>query len=52
MNQNPILLSGRPDAACNAVMGAAVAIGGPIIHGYNPLIPTCCSHCSGEVKLV
>ncbi|XP_063227348.1 golgin-45 [Bacillus rossius redtenbacheri] len=36
----------RSDAACSAILGAAVAVGG---HG---LPASCCPHCSGEVKLV
>lgn len=43
----PLLLS---DAACSAVMGAAVAVGGQML--IRPSIPVCCGHCSGEIKLV
>lgn len=49
--QQPItaLLSGGPDAACNAVMGAALALGGSHMFPQNPKF-VCCAHCSGEVK--
>lgn len=46
-NPMPLLLS---DAACSAVMGAAVAVGGQML--LRPTIPVCCGHCSGEIKLV
>lgn len=46
-NPTPLLLS---DAACSAVMGAAVAVGGQML--LRPSIPACCGHCSGEIKLV
>jgi hypothetical protein len=46
-NPMPLLLS---DAACNAVMGAAVAVGGQML--IRPSIPACCGHCSGEMKLI
>ncbi|KAK3924495.1 Golgin-45, partial [Frankliniella fusca] len=47
--QQPItaLLSGGPDAACNAVMGAALALGGSQLFPQNPNL-ACCAHCSGE----
>lgn len=49
--QQPVtaLLSGGPDAACNAVMGAAMALGGSQMFPQTPRF-TCCAHCSGEVK--
>ncbi|XP_021918384.1 golgin-45 isoform X3 [Zootermopsis nevadensis] len=46
-NPMPLLLS---DAACSAVMGAAVAVSGHML--VRPSIPACCGHCSGEIKLV
>lgn len=46
-NNNLTLLSGKAEAACNAVMGAAVALGGV---GISPM--SCCAHCSGEIKQV
>ena len=56
MNPN-LLMSGRQDAACSAVMGAAVAVGGRMFlpHGSGSLDLTnmaCCPHCSGDVKQV
>lgn len=49
--QQPItaLLAGGPDAACNAVMGAAMALGGSQLFPQTPRF-ACCAHCSGEVK--
>lgn len=49
--QQPVsaLLAGGPDAACNAVMGAALALGGTQLFPHTPNF-SCCSHCSGEVK--
>lgn len=53
-----LLMSGRQDAACSAVMGAAVAVGGrmflPASSGTCAGVPgiACCSHCSGDVKQV
>ncbi|XP_033215360.1 golgin-45 [Belonocnema kinseyi] len=49
-----LLMSGRQDAACSAVMGAAVALGGQMFlpHSSTPTNIACCSHCSGEVKQV
>ncbi|XP_049801535.1 golgin-45 [Schistocerca nitens] len=52
LNPNPLLLSGHPDAACSAVMGAAVAVGGHLLMGPNTVVPGSCSHCSGETKFV
>lgn len=56
MNPN-LLMSGRQDAACSAVMGAAVAVGGrmflpPGSSSANLANMACCPHCSGEVKQV
>lgn len=49
-----LLMSGRQDAACSAVMGAAVALGGQMFlpHSSTPPNIACCFHCSGEVKQV
>lgn len=44
-----LLMSGRQDVACSAVMGAAVAIGGQIFLPRSDSNITCCPHCSGEV---
>ncbi|XP_006620634.1 golgin-45 [Apis dorsata] len=47
-----LLMSGRQDVACSAVMGAAVAIGGQIFLPRNDSNITCCPHCSGEIKQI
>lgn len=47
-----LLMSGRQDAACSAVMGAAVAIGGQIFVPREGSNFTCCPHCNGEVKQI
>lgn len=47
-----LLMSGRQDAACSAVMGAAVAIGGPIFVPREGSNFSCCPHCSGEMKQI
>ncbi|XP_001607286.1 golgin-45 isoform X1 [Nasonia vitripennis] len=52
-----LLMSGRQDAACSAVMGAAVAVGGRMFlpsgsSSANLANMACCPHCSGEVKQV
>ncbi|KAK2587746.1 hypothetical protein KPH14_003854 [Odynerus spinipes] len=47
-----LLMSGRQDAACSAVMGAAVAIGGQIFVPREGSSFSCCPHCSGEVKQI
>jgi len=46
-NPMPLLLS---DAACSAVVGAAVAVGGQML--IRSPLPACCGHCSGEIKLI
>ncbi|XP_051167586.1 golgin-45 isoform X2 [Leptopilina boulardi] len=53
MNPN-LLMSGRQDVACSAVMGAAVALRGQIFLPKNTNLSNmaCCSHCSGEIKQV
>ncbi|KAI4497420.1 hypothetical protein M0802_007431 [Mischocyttarus mexicanus] len=47
-----LLMSGRQDAACSAVMGAAVAIGGQIFIPREVSNINCCPNCSGEVKQI
>lgn len=47
-----LLMSGRQDVACSAVMGAAVAIGGQIFLPRSDPNIACCPHCSGEIKQV
>ncbi|KAL0275328.1 UNVERIFIED_CONTAM: hypothetical protein PYX00_003211 [Menopon gallinae] len=51
---NPHLLHliGEPDAACSAVVGAAVALSGQLYLQSNPPRIECCPQCSGEIKLV
>uniref|UniRef100_A0A1B6DZD2 Golgin-45 n=1 Tax=Clastoptera arizonana TaxID=38151 RepID=A0A1B6DZD2_9HEMI len=46
--KHPLPLLGRDDSAYSAVMGAAVALGAS--HLFPTPAPTCCAHCSGEVK--
>lgn len=46
-----LLVSGRQDVACSAVMGAAVAISGQIFLPRCDSNITCC-HCSGEIKQI
>lgn len=45
-------LIGEPDAACNAVVGAAVALSGQLYLQSHPPNISCCPQCSGEIKLV
>lgn len=47
-----LLVSGRQDVACSAVMGAAVAIGGQMFLPRGDSNITCCPHCSGEIKQI
>lgn len=47
-----LLMSGRQDAACSAVMGAAFAIGGQIFIPRETSNISCCPNCSGEVKQI
>ncbi|XP_012283488.1 golgin-45 [Orussus abietinus] len=49
-----LLMSGRQDAACSAVMGAAVALGGQLFLPPRNcrLGMSSCSHCSGEIKQI
>lgn len=48
-----ILMSGRQEAACSAVMGAAVALGGKQFSSQRKMSNVaCCQHCSGEIKQV
>lgn len=52
MNPHSLHLVGDPDAACNAVVGAAFALSGQMYLKNHPPNITCCSQCSGEIKLV
>lgn len=50
-----LLMSGRQDAACSAVMGAAVAVGGQMflpMNSNNLANMACCPHCNGDVKQI
>ncbi|KAJ8667141.1 hypothetical protein QAD02_008803 [Eretmocerus hayati] len=53
-----VLMSGRQDAACSAVMGAAVAVGGHMFlppgstSSASAMNMACCPHCSGDVKQI
>lgn len=47
-----LLMSGRQDAACSAVMGAAFAIGGQIFIPREPSNISCCPNCSGEINQI
>ncbi|KAK0174135.1 hypothetical protein PV328_007244 [Microctonus aethiopoides] len=51
MNPN-VMMSGRQDAACSAVMGAAFAVSGKtcVPSFITDTGMSCCPHCSGEVK--
>ncbi|XP_039276273.1 golgin-45 [Nilaparvata lugens] len=44
---HPLAIVGQPDAACNAVVGAAMALGSIKLSAP---APACCAHCSGQVK--
>lgn len=48
--KNPVVVADKPDI-CNAVMGAAVAVGGGQMFLQHPeKHATCCAHCKGEIK--
>lgn len=51
-NPHRLQLIGEPDAACNAVVGAAVALSGQLYLQSHPPNIACCPQCSGEIKLV
>ncbi|GJQ77651.1 hypothetical protein Trydic_g12779 [Trypoxylus dichotomus] len=47
--KNPVNLSSKPDAICNAVMGAAMSLSAGQIYLQHPLShAACCAHCKGE----
>ncbi|KAI4460084.1 basic leucine zipper nuclear factor 1 blzf1 protein [Holotrichia oblita] len=49
--KNPITLTSKPDAICNAVMGAAMSLSAGQIYLQHPLShAACCAHCKGEVQ--
>ncbi|XP_018580172.1 golgin-45 [Anoplophora glabripennis] len=47
--QNPVTITNKQDALCNAVMGAATSLGGRQMFLQHPSLHACCSHCKGEV---
>lgn len=50
--KNPVAISDCPDI-CNAVVGAANAIGGGQMFLQHPEVhATCCAHCKGQVETV
>lgn len=53
MNSNLLIGAMQQDAACSAVMGAAVAVGGSIfLPARNEPNISCCGQCSGDIKQV
>lgn len=53
INPNLFISGIQQDAACSAVMGAAVAVGKSMFsqHNHEPSI-SCCSQCSGDIKQI
>lgn len=48
---NPVSLPNKPDAICNAVMGAAMSLSSGQLYLQHPTLhATCCAHCRGEVQ--
>lgn len=50
--QNPMTKVNKPDLLCNALVGAALSVGGGQIYLQHPSICTTCSNCKGEVDNV
>ncbi|KAJ8937444.1 hypothetical protein NQ314_011833 [Rhamnusium bicolor] len=48
--QNPVMITTKQDALCNAVMGAATSQGGKQMFLQHPSMHACCSHCKGDVQ--
>lgn len=49
--RQPVVLSERPDMICNAVVGAAIAVGkGQMFLQHPTEHATCCAHCKGDIK--
>lgn len=49
--KSPPSLVSKPDALCNALMGAAVSLGGGQMFLQHPSMnATCCAHCKGEIQ--
>ncbi|KAK5649290.1 hypothetical protein RI129_000319 [Pyrocoelia pectoralis] len=48
--QNPITKVNKPDLLCNALVGAAMSVGGGQMYLQHPTICTTCFNCKGEVE--
>ncbi|KAJ3640904.1 hypothetical protein Zmor_001844 [Zophobas morio] len=48
--QNPVTISNKQDAICNALMGTALSLSGEQIYLKSPGQASCCPHCTGEIK--
>ncbi|KAJ8952987.1 hypothetical protein NQ318_015347 [Aromia moschata] len=48
--QHPVSVTSKQDALCNAVMGAAVSLGGKQMFLQHPSIHGCCPHCKGDMQ--
>ncbi|EFA12552.1 golgin-45 [Tribolium castaneum] len=49
--QNPVTISNKQDAICNALMGTAMSLSGEQVYLKHPSSQaSCCPHCTGEVK--
>ncbi|KAF5289190.1 hypothetical protein FQR65_LT00076 [Abscondita terminalis] len=48
---NPVVMVNKPDLLCNALVGAAMSVGGGQMFLQHPSFQaTCCAHCKGEVE--
>ncbi|XP_017772073.1 PREDICTED: golgin-45 [Nicrophorus vespilloides] len=48
--KNQVSLTYKPDAVCNALMGAAMSLSGGQMYLQHPTMhATCCKHCTGEI---
>lgn len=48
---NPVAMVNKPDLLCNALVGAAMSVGGGQMFLQHPTFQaTCCAHCKGEVE--
>jgi len=49
--KNPVTLVNKADVLCNALVGAAMSLGGGQMFLQHPSIhATCCAHCKGEIE--
>ncbi|XP_044262240.1 golgin-45 [Tribolium madens] len=49
--QNPVTISNKQDAICNALMGTAMSLSGEQVYLKHPSNQaSCCPHCTGEIK--